>query len=62
MPKWSPNDYIYAIVIEAFCRTDDMEEAVHVFQEMEEAGVTPRAFAWTEYIEGLCTHQRSGLG
>ena len=38
-----------------------MEEAVHVFQEMEEAGVTPRAFAWTEYIERLCTPIRGQI-
>lgn len=49
----SPNDYTYATVIEALCRKGDMEEAVHVFQEMEESGVTPRAFAYTDISKGF---------
>nr|POF16938.1 anthranilate phosphoribosyltransferase, chloroplastic [Quercus suber] len=35
----------YNALVRSRYRTGDMEEAVHVFQEMEEPGVTPRAFA-----------------
>ena len=42
---FSPNDYTYAIMIKALCKKGNLEVAVHVFQEMEVVGITPRAFA-----------------
>ncbi|XP_056169173.1 pentatricopeptide repeat-containing protein At2g26790, mitochondrial-like isoform X2 [Syzygium oleosum] len=55
------NDYTYAILIKAFCRACDLDGAARVFHHMVEAGVTPNSFAYTTYLEGLCTHRRSHL-
>ncbi|KAF3959835.1 hypothetical protein CMV_015388 [Castanea mollissima] len=57
----SPNDYTYATVIEALCRKDDMEEAVHrsylgeqVLQAWKGASASNDAYAYAAVICGFC--------
>ncbi|KAL5707831.1 hypothetical protein ACHQM5_018688 [Ranunculus cassubicifolius] len=56
-----PDVYTYTIIVKAQCRRGNLQEAISVFEEMEDAGITD-AYARTTLVDGLCINANASSG